>query len=138
MVVRQLGEKVYFEPTSIATYVPGPPLELTDIPFFMLRWSDAWTLGSLNHFKEKWDLSEDGYFQTKYKKLGWRRKSTIVIPLTKALSFGHKNRLVKKVLSKIDRHLNRIMTDRYARKHLQSRSGVQLDTKPEAMMSPSV
>jgi GT2 family glycosyltransferase len=138
MVVRKLGGKVYFEPTSIATYVPGPPLEWTDMPFFMLRWSDAWTLGSLNHLQKKWDLSEDGYFQTKYKKLGWRRRSTIVIPLTKALSFGNKNKPLKKFLSKIDRRLNRLMTDRYARKHLQSQPGVQLDPKQEAMMLPSM
>lgn len=120
LTVARAGGTIYFEPSSLATYVPGPPLELTDIHFFMLRWSDAWTLGSLNHLRQKWGLSEDGYFKTKYKKLGWRRKSTIVIPLTRKLSFGNKNKPLKKILSKLDRQLNRHLTERYARKYLRS------------------
>ncbi|NEO99167.1 MAG: glycosyltransferase [Symploca sp. SIO2E9] len=119
LAVAQTGGTIYFEPTSLATYVPGPPLDWTDIHFFMLRWSDAWTLSSLNHLRQKWNLSEDGYFKTKFQKLGWRRKSTIVIPLTRKLSFGNKNKPLKKILSKFERRLNYYLTKRYARKHFQ-------------------
>jgi hypothetical protein len=102
--VAQAGGTVYFEPACIVTYVPGPPLELTDIHFYMLRWSDAWTVGSLNRIREKWDLAEDGYFQSKYKKLGWRRRGTIVKPLTRRLSFGFENKPLKKILGSMDRY----------------------------------
>ncbi|MEO1375329.1 MAG: glycosyltransferase, partial [Cyanobacteria bacterium J06635_10] len=64
MTVAEAGGTLYFEPDSLVTYVPGPPLEFTDLHFYMLRWSDAWTLGSLEHIRKKWDLTEDGYFKT--------------------------------------------------------------------------
>ncbi|NER30438.1 MAG: glycosyltransferase family 2 protein, partial [Symploca sp. SIO1C4] len=119
LMVTQAGSQIYFEPASIATYVQTSTLDWSDFHFFMLRWSDAWTLSSLNHLRQKWNLSEDGYFKTKYQKLGWRRKSTIVIPLTKQLSFGNKNKPLKKIISKFERRLNHYLTNRYARKHLQ-------------------
>ncbi|WP_017318085.1 glycosyltransferase family 2 protein [Mastigocladopsis repens] len=115
MSVAQAGGTVYFEPDSLVTYVPGPPLEWTDIHFYMLRWSNAWTLASLNHIREKWNLAEDGYFKTKYKKLGWRRRGTIIKPLTRSLSFGFENKPLKKTLAFLDKILNRYLTERYAR-----------------------
>ncbi|GAB1542085.1 glycosyltransferase [Scytonema sp. NUACC21] len=115
MTVTQAGGTVYFEPDCIVTYVPGPPLDWTDIHFYMLRWSDAWTLGSLKRIREKWDLAEDGYFKTKYKKLGWRRRGTIIKPLTRQLSFGCENKPLKKVLSFLDKRFNRYLTNRYAK-----------------------
>ncbi|MEB3180021.1 MAG: glycosyltransferase [Nostocaceae cyanobacterium] len=114
MTVAQVGGKVYFEPDSLVTYVPGPPLEWSDLHFYMLRWSDAWTLASLESIREKWNLSEDGYFQTKYKKLGVRRVATIIKPLVRRLSFGNENKPLKRMLKKLDRKLNRFLTNRYA------------------------
>ncbi len=115
MNVAQVGGTVYFEPESLVTYVPGPPLELTDLHFYMLRWSDAWTLGSLQRIREKWDLSEDGYFQTKYKKLGVRRIATIIKPFVRFVSFGNENKPLKRFLKKLDRKLNQYLTDRYTK-----------------------
>lgn len=115
MNVIQVGGKVYFEPDSLVTYVPGPPLEWSDLHFYMLRWSDAWTLGSLQRIRAKWDLSEDGYFQTKYKKLGVRRVATIIKPFVRQVSFGNENKPLKRFLKKLDRKLNRFLTDRYAK-----------------------
>ncbi len=115
MTVAQAGGTVYFEPDALVTYVPGPPLESSDLLFYMLRWSDAWTIASLQHLREKWCLSEDGYFKTKYKKLGVRRIATIVKPLVRRLSFGSENKPLKKVLKFLDRKLNRYLTDRYAK-----------------------
>jgi GT2 family glycosyltransferase len=133
MLVTQAGAKIYFEPASIATYVPGPPLDWTDMPFFMLRWSDAWTLGSLNRLREKWHLAEDGYFKNKYKKLGWRRKGTIVKPISKSLSFGLDHKPLKNLLFSWEKVLNHFLTDRYARKHLQDRHDSALNpSQPSA------
>ena len=113
MTVREAGESVYFEPDSIVTYVPGPPIHLSDVHFYMLRWSDAWTLSSLNRLREKWELAEDSYFTTKYKKLGWRRRSTIIDPIVRKLTFGYGSRFIVKVLAKVDRLINRMMTNQY-------------------------
>lgn len=113
MTVREAGGKVYFEPESVVTYVPGPPLKLYDVHFYMLRWSNAWTLTSLNRLREKWDLAEDGYFQSKYKKLGWRRRATLIDPLARKLTLGLGGRVLGKVLGQGDRLLNTIITNRH-------------------------
>lgn len=125
--VIQAGETVYFEPDSIITYVPGPPLEWTDLNFYMLRWSDAWELASLSRLREKWDLAEDGYFKHKYKALGWRRRNTILFPLIRRFTFGIKSQLLEKILmygflAPVEKLLNRYLTRRYAKKHLNQRT----------------
>lgn len=132
MSVRAAGGIVYFEPASIVTYVPGPPLEWSDLHYYMLRWSDAWTLKSLHRLRDKWNLAEDGYFQTKYKKLGWRRYGTIIEPFVRSLTFGVGNRFLTRAFAWFEHKLNRYLTDRHAR--IQRQYAVQ----PEATSRPSV
>ena len=113
MTVAQAGGTVYFEPDSLATYVPGSPSDLTDVHFYMLRWSDGWTKASLEHLRQKWNLSLDGYFKNKYKNLGWRRRDTLIKPLSRRLSLGFNNRPLSLVLSLIDKKLNHYLTERH-------------------------
>ncbi|MEL6605513.1 MAG: glycosyltransferase [Cyanobacteria bacterium J06614_10] len=110
MSVIEAGGKVYFEPASVVTYVPGPPLERSDLTFYMLRWSDDWTLKSLHHFRDKWNVVEDGYFTTKYKHLGWRRHVTIFTPVVNLLTFGRGSRLLLRAFAKVDHTFNRYLT----------------------------
>jgi hypothetical protein len=49
----------WFEPASVVTYLPPPPLTATDVPYFTLRWSKAWIDASFDHFAEKWQLPPD-------------------------------------------------------------------------------
>lgn len=128
MSVREAGGTVYFEPACIVTYVPGPPLEWSDLHYYMLRWSDAWTVASLKRLSEKWDLVEDGYFQNKYKKLGWRRYGTIIDPFVKRMTFGIGNGLITIGLAKIEHLLNRYLTDRHAR--------IQQQVNPQQSIPP--
>ncbi len=65
-----------------------PDFKLYDLPYFMLRWSDAWDLASLNHLRQKWDLAEDKYFKKRYAGLGGRRHELLVNPLVDRLTFG--------------------------------------------------
>ncbi len=123
MSVREAGGKVYFEPECVVTYVPGPPLELTDMHFYMLRWSDEWMRSSLQRLREKWNLSEDGYFKTKYTKIGSRRRQTIIRPLAQRLKkpfkkVGIKKQTIKEKLLAVDKVLNRFITSSYARRYL--------------------
>ena len=131
MTIAEAGGKVYFEPDSLITYVPGPPQDLTDMHFYMLRWSDAWTLDSLKHIREKWDLSEDGYFKNKYKKLGWRRSGTIIKPFVRRVSFGWENKPLKRILKFFDRILNRYITNRYTENLAQNKLELKPINKPE-------
>jgi len=119
ITVGQAGGTIYLEPASVVTYVPGPPLKWSDVPFYMLRWSDAWELTSLHRFRDKWELTEDEFFKNRYNRLGWRRKQTIIKPLVRQLSCGQKIRGLEKILSYTDKVLNRYLTDRYARSQPQ-------------------
>ncbi|PSB13284.1 glycosyl transferase family 2 [filamentous cyanobacterium CCP1] len=139
MGVTKAGGSIYFEPTSIITYVPGISWNWQDLHFYMLRWSDAWETASLSRLRDKWNLSEDSYFTQKHKALGWRRRKMILSPLLERLTFGilrHqyiekltfgliKSRFVEKVLMygllmPVDRVLNTYLTHRHAQKWLQS------------------
>lgn len=115
MTVREAGGTVYFEPDCVVTYVPGPPSQWSDLHYYMLRWSDEWTLKSLHRLRDKWDLAEDAYFKTKYKKLGWRRKATIVAPMILKLTFGLYSPKLERLLMWFDHRLNRFLTARHAR-----------------------
>jgi GT2 family glycosyltransferase len=114
MTIMQAGGTVYFEPACLVTYVPESP-GWTDLHYYMLRWSDAWQLASLHRLRDKWNLAEDGYFQAKYKKVGWRRKMAIIGPLTHRLTFGISERLFNSILVPFDKMLNRYLTDQYAK-----------------------
>lgn len=128
LTVTQAGGSVYFEPSSIITFKThenpgrfneGPPLEWSDMPFYMLRWSDAWEISSLEHFRQKWNVIHDDWlFQSRYKRIGWRRRVTFIRYLSLKLTFGgHNRRLLEKILSRLEKVLNRYLTYQYARKH---------------------
>ena len=62
MTVTRLGEPIYLEPSSVVTFLthpPAPPLQLSDLPYFMLRWSDAWERASLQALQQKWSLADN-------------------------------------------------------------------------------
>ena len=56
LAVREAGRTVWFEPDAVVTYVVAQPFAWTDIPFYLLRWSDEWGQASLRHFEQKWNL----------------------------------------------------------------------------------
>ena len=60
LTVRQAGGTVIFEPNAVVTYVVGPPLALSDIPYLYYRWSDEWAVDSERHFHEKWGTVFNG------------------------------------------------------------------------------
>lgn len=57
--VLETGNTIYFEPTSIISYVAPSSLTWSDLPFFFIRWSNAWCELSVKHFRQKWSLGED-------------------------------------------------------------------------------
>ncbi len=116
MQVAELGEQVYFEPDCVVTYVYAPPIERTDLIYYMLRWGDDWTTKTLEHFREKWDLLENQYFKKEYKKMGWRRHKTILKPFSNYLG---ENKMTRKILYKllieVDKKLNSFLSYSYLR-----------------------
>jgi glycosyltransferase involved in cell wall biosynthesis len=49
----------WLEPDSVVTYVPPPPFRLTDLPYYLLRWSKAWIDADFEAFAAKWRLHAD-------------------------------------------------------------------------------
>ncbi|MEX1008322.1 MAG: glycosyltransferase [Acidimicrobiia bacterium] len=49
----------WFEPEAVVTYLPPPPLAISDAPYFALRWSKDWIDTSFEHFAGKWQLRLD-------------------------------------------------------------------------------
>lgn len=90
MSVRQAGGQVYFEPSSVVTYLPpdAQPLTWSDIPYFALRWSYTWNYSTLAHFREKWCLPQDDPTLTHQFATweGWRRNA-LLGPVEKFRSF---------------------------------------------------
>ncbi|MEU3296968.1 glycosyltransferase [Streptomyces longwoodensis] len=53
------GGTVWFEPASVISYLAPPPFQPADLPYFLLRWSDAWTRETLRHFAHKHGITPD-------------------------------------------------------------------------------
>ncbi|EDX84019.1 glycosyl transferase, group 2 family protein [Synechococcus sp. PCC 7335] len=118
MTVTRLGEPIYLEPTSVVTFLthpPAPTMELSDLPYFMLRWSDEWELASLKHFQKKWNLAESRYFQKRYKKLGQRRRKELIKPLVSQFSFLNEpaKKWLEKRLVGVEKLFNRYLSKQY-------------------------
>lgn len=122
MTVRRAGERVVFEPTSLVTYLfPNrhKPLEPSDWPFFLLRWSDSWEVKSLQHFRDKWQLRETAYFKDRYNNTGWRRVQGVIRPLVRRLPVIGRSDLLVRIAVRLIRpfeHLhNRLHVARHGR-----------------------
>ncbi len=61
LAARENGKSVYLEPTSMVRY-DEPLLDLGDLPYFLLRWSEEWTGRTIGRLREKWNLSPDDPF----------------------------------------------------------------------------
>ena len=118
MTVVTAGGTIYLEPASVVTFrthFPAPPLHLSDIPYFMLRWSDASEKDSLRHFVKKWSVAEDEYFQRRYRRLGWRRKIEIIEPISNRFKFLGQKTVIRigRILFRLEKIFNFCLTTLY-------------------------
>ncbi len=110
LLARQAGAAVYLEPSSVVTYVPPPPLESMDLPYFRLRWSDAWNTASLRHFAEKWSLAADDPSLVTIAQFLSNHRRLPLEPLRRAMKvFGRRPArwLEKRVMAPIEGAINR-------------------------------
>jgi GT2 family glycosyltransferase len=56
LTVREAGGTVWFEPNAVVSHVLAASFAWSDIPYYLLRWSDAWVQASLRHFEQKWNV----------------------------------------------------------------------------------
>ncbi len=111
------GGTVYCDRKSIVTYMTGAKLDWWDVTYFMLRWSDAWDLASFNHFRQKWGLEEDWYFEKRYNRLGRRRYRALLRPVISRFPLKDQRNWFADLIKDVERPLNNFISDMYARKH---------------------
>ncbi|MGF1517971.1 MAG: glycosyltransferase family 2 protein [Nodosilinea sp.] len=108
-----------------------PDFKWYDLPYFMVRWSNAWDRASLDHLRQKWTLAEDSYFRKRYAGIGNRRRELLVQPLVQRLTLGRGNAWLEQVLNAAEQRLN----DFFYQRHLKHKAQVlakqpALATKP--------
>ena len=107
--IQAAGGSVYFEPEAVVTYRAPPPLAVTDIPYFMLRWSEDWTRRALSHFIAKYGL-DPTYHERSV--IAAARRAIVFAPVARAASRilgkrgGH---WVHQGLSRTERIINRLL-----------------------------
>lgn len=99
---------------------PLPDFKWYDLPYFMVRWCNAWDRASLDHLRLKWNLAEDSYFKKRYRIIGNRRRELLVQPLVQRLTFGRGSAWLEQVLSGAEQGIN----DFFYQRHLKHQAKV--------------
>lgn len=74
------GREIWLEPGSVVTYLYDGTMRLSDVYYYMLRWSDDWERRSLERFNRKWGLGDGGSNGYRLRHLGTRRFVRLVQP----------------------------------------------------------
>jgi GT2 family glycosyltransferase len=122
LLVRNAGGAVWFEPSSVVTYVPPPPVHPSDLPYFLLRWSGDWTIRGKAHFAEKWGLRADDPDLTRHNWWIYSQRLLFVRPVWTALGvlgMQRRNRVAAGILSALDF----LVTRRIARRNRTPKVG---------------
>ncbi len=116
LTVAQAGGDIYCESASIVTYLYGQDLRWSDIPFYFVRWNDAWARESLEYFVRKWRLEGDGYFRKHYGFVAQRRKRVVLHQLLRPVTQGRDIPWLEKVFVPLDKLLGSYIAHRYSRR----------------------
>lgn len=129
--VREAGGKIYCDREAIVTTDtvgiaenkkgleelfgtnPLPDFKWYDLPYFMVRWCNAWDRASLDHLRLKWNLAEDSYFKKRYRIIGNRRRELLVKPLVQRLTFGRGNAWLEQLLNAAEQQINNFFYQRH-------------------------
>lgn len=125
MLVVQAGGRIRIEPRSLVTYVfPNRrnPVTLADYPYFVLRWSPKWQLDSLDHFRRKWGLEEDPYFDARRDKVNWRHVEGIVRPVLRKVPVIGQHAWWQRGGGRVIRGSLKVLSAAMARRHAVQRA----------------
>jgi hypothetical protein len=87
MSVHQLGGTIFLAPGAVVTFFPpwgGVGLKLSDLPYYMVRWSGRWGAASAEHFRHKWGIRPE---QKHDEFVSQRYGEDIVRPLVRRMPF---------------------------------------------------
>jgi hypothetical protein len=108
--IKDKGGEVWFEPASRVTYLSPPPVPLSDVPYFLLRWSDAWSLDSLRTFCDVYGV--DRSYLERVAVMRRRRMAALSPVLAGARKLlGQRGAdAVNRLLRKVEPRANRLLT----------------------------
>ena len=93
-----------------------PPFLWSDLPFYLLRWSDAWNRISLRCFRERWDLpADDWWIGDHYRWLTSRRRLAnewVAEGTRRLLGWRRGNRVGELLVESIHRRMTRQFLER--------------------------
>jgi GT2 family glycosyltransferase len=123
LLVRQAGGTIRLEPAAHANYLPATRLALSDVPFYMVRWSDAWNRASLARLREKWALDpDDPFLAGHYYWLTDKRMKVLGFPWTAAKRLlGYRGSLWLARISE------RLISGHLVRRDVRRRAALQAD-----------
>jgi GT2 family glycosyltransferase len=81
--VIQAGGTIWLEPQAVVTFLlpsDADPIKVTDLPYFLLRWSSRWQRVSHDALKAKWGFKEEGYIAERRALADWRVMDHVVKP----------------------------------------------------------
>ena len=109
LAASERGEKVYFEPGSRVTYLTPPPIDRSDMSFFLRRWSERWNEASLDHFCAKHGITPS----YRDRMVGMRARRQLLLRPLRAASArvlpGPADRFAMRVLARLEREINRAL-----------------------------
>lgn len=104
--IKDAGGTMCFEPAARVTYLSPPPVRLGDIRYYWLRWSDAWSRASLEHFSATYGL--EGAYVDRIEIMRHRRQAVFapVQAWTRRLLGSKAERAVRRALIACEPRLN--------------------------------
>lgn len=78
----------WVEPKAVVTFLipsSNDAIRISDIPYFLLRWSPAWQKQSHNRLREKWGFGEAGFIESRRKLADWRIMDHLVKPALRSV-----------------------------------------------------
>jgi len=81
MRVTRAGGAIYLEPRAVVTNLQPPPVAWSDMPFYLLRWSDEWVHTTYRRLTETWGAVDGGDVDLRRRIRVWRHQA---LPLLRA------------------------------------------------------
>jgi GT2 family glycosyltransferase len=134
LAVQQAGGTVYFEPDAVVTHLAPPPFAPMDLPYFLLRWSNAWLRPSVRHFASKHRLTVcerdfGGHFQFRNQH---RRRLIAGIRRTTQRFLGNRG---LRIANAVDRIVFDLLIEHTVVRRMQRRRALNRGTEDEARTS---
>ncbi|HUO44245.1 MAG TPA: glycosyltransferase [Burkholderiales bacterium] len=128
MRTARAGGRIYLEPHAVVTNLQPPPVAWSDLPFYLLRWSDEWTRATYRRLAATWGARDGHDVDLRRRIRAYRRQGLPLLHAVVAL-FG------EAVAARFDTVLENLLTAaarRRRRRVLAGRAALAPQSPPAA------